>query len=585
MKLNYKLYSPFCLIAILFGAYSCDKHEQKISLRKALNPRDSTALSNSNQKAWEFMTAQTYDSAFNYFEKSRKLQLIANDSLGTGYSILYMAETQKSAGDYFGCEETATEALPFLENLHYKKENIELRTYQNSYLSKAYNLLGVCYKNLQNTQKAIEFYDRAKEIAIDSLAICILENNKANVYIEGGEYIKAYTILGNLIKSDVVLNDTTTKALVLNNLGNTANKLHKPEALGYLESSLNIRTLDKDMSGIVSSYIQFAEFYSQKNKKKAITYAKKADSLATRLKNTDKRIEALRILIALSSNKENYALKYIQINDSLQEARLKAKSEFASLKYESSTKEKVILQLKAKNAVSILQTQRDTNSKLLLRIAIASAFIISSFIIYILRQRHKKAKIIEAYNTENRISKQIHDEIANDVFNVMSFAESQDIANPEQNKLLHDLDVIYQKTRDISRENNTIDTRENFGNVLRAMLADYKTQKTNVIIISFESIAWNEIADHKKITVYRVLQELMVNMKKHSHADVVAIKFSYEHKKVTIHYKDNGKGLDSDKLLYKNGLKNAENRISAINGSLIFDTSTTGLKVICTFPA
>ena len=221
----------------------------------------------------------------------------------------------------------------------------------------------------------------------------------------------------------------------------------------------------------------------------------------------------------------------------------------------------------------------------MLKIAIACAFIISAFIIYILRQRHKKAKIIEVYNTENRISKQIHDELANDVFNVMSFAESQQTTNPGQTKLLYDLNLVYQKTRDISRENNTIDTGENFNNVLREMLADYKTQSTNVITINFDSIAWNEIADHKKITAYRVLQELMVNMKKHSQADVVAIRFSCEHKNVTIHYKDNGKGLGSDKLLYKNGLKNAENRISAINGSLIFDTSTTGLKVICTFPA
>lgn len=585
MKLSYKIYSLFFIIAILFGVHSCDKHEQKKLFRNALNVEDSIALSNSNKRAEELMRAQIYDSAFYYFNKSRKLQIIANDSLGVGYSILCMAETQKSAGDYFGCEETATEALPFLENLHYKKENIELRAYQNYYLSKAYNLLGVCYKNLPDVERAINLYNKAKSITKDPLAKCILENNKASVYIENGEYIKAYNILSNLITSDVVLNSSKDKSMVLNNLGNTANKLHKPEALGYLESSLNIRTLNKDLSGITSSYIQLAEFHSSKNKINAIAYAKKADSLATRLKNSDKRIEALRILIALSRNKENYALKYIQINDSLQEARLKTKSEFASIKYESATKEKEILQLKAKDAQNLLQAQKDASSKLLLKIAIVCALIISAFIIYILRQRHKKAKIREVYNTENRISKQIHDELANDVFNVMSFAESQNIANPGQNKLLHDLDVIYQKTRDISRENNTIDTGENFGNVLREMLADYKTSNTNVIIISFDSIAWNEIADHKKITAYRVLQELMVNMKKHSQADVVAIKFSCEHKKITIHYKDNGKGLGNDKLLYKNGLKNAENRISAINGSLIFDTSTTGLKVICTFPA
>lgn len=590
MKLNYKIYSPFFIIIILLSIFSCNKPKEKFTLRNPLNTKDSKQLSSCKRKAEDFFKKQVYDSAFVYFSKSRVLQALAKDSLGEGYSLLQMAEIQIAEKDNFGCEESATEALLLLENLHYKQqlsteENLLYLDSKSKYLTSAYNLLGRCYKNLSDFKRAIKLYNKAKSITKDSLNICIVENNKANVYIEGGEYIKAYNILRNLITSDVVSNSPKDESKVLNNLGNTANKLHKPEALGYLESSLNIRTLNKDLSGITSSYIHLAEFHSSKNKINAIAYAKKADSLATRLKNSDKRIEALRILIALSRNKENYALKYIQINDSLQEARLKTKSEFASIKYESATKEKEILQLKAKDAQNLLQAQKDANSKLLLKIAIVCALIISAFIIYILRQRHKKAKIREAYNTENRISKQIHDELANDVFNLMSFAESQNIANPGQNKLLHDLDVIYQKTRDISRENNTIDTGENFGNVLREMLADYKTSNTNVIIISFDSIAWNEIADHKKITAYRVLQELMVNMKKHSQADVVAIKFSCEHKKITIHYKDNGKGLGNDKLLYKNGLKNAENRISAINGSLIFDTSTTGLKVICTFPA
>ena len=123
-----------------------------------------------------------------------------------------------------------------------------------------------------------------------------------------------------------------------------------------------------------------------------------------------------------------------------------------------------------------------------------------------------------------------------------------------------------------------------WGKVLKDMLADYKTDNINVVVINFDSIAWNEIAGHKKITVYRVLQELMVNMKKHSQADVVAVKFGCENGKIAIRYTDNGTGMANVKLNYKNGLKNAENRISAIDGTLTFDTLTGGLKVNCFFP-
>lgn len=589
MKLNYKIYSPFYLITLLIVILSCNEQKQKVILHTALSTQESLLLSSYKQKAVEFMNTQAYDSAFKYFNKSRELYASVKDSLGEGYCLLHMADIQEISGDYSGCEETATEALPLLENLKYrnylsKQENLFYLKYKKEYLSKAYNLLGVCYKNLLNSERAIQFYNNAKNLTQDSLAHCILENNKATVYLQSKNYEKAYQVLIKLIKSPTVLNHTDTKAMVLNNLGAAAGALNNPDALSYLESSLRIRTSNNDLLGMASSYIQLGAFYSTKNKNKTLLYAQKGYDIATNLKNADKRLEALKILTSVSPGKAE-ALKYITISDSLDKSRIKAKSEFASLKYESKNAEAENLKLKTEQAKNMLQAQRDKTLRVLLGTAAILILIICAFIIYLQKLKHKKAKIIEVYNTESRISKKIHDELANDVFNVMSFAETQETQYPGQQKLIQELDVIYKKTRDISRENNTIDTGENFGSVLREMLADYKNENINVMVINFESIAWGEIAGHKKITVYRVLQELMVNMKKHSHADVVAIKFSRENKTITIQYSDNGIGLGNERLLYKNGLQNAENRISAIDGTLTFETSTNGLKVKCIFPA
>lgn len=75
------------------------------------------------------------------------------------------------------------------------------------------------------------------------------------------------------------------------------------------------------------------------------------------------------------------------------------------------------------------------------------------FILYYFREKHRKEKIRGIYNTETRISKVIHDELANDVYNVMGSMEA--IAPTET---MDKLEQIYSLTRNISRENSQITT-------------------------------------------------------------------------------------------------------------------------------
>jgi len=57
------------------------------------------------------------------------------------------------------------------------------------------------------------------------------------------------------------------------------------------------------------------------------------------------------------------------------------------------------------------------------------------------------------------------------------------------------------------------------------MLSEYQNQSLNVLIKDIDSIDWIKIDENKKLVTYRVLQELMVNMKKHSEATLAVIDF------------------------------------------------------------
>ena len=76
----------------------------------------------------------------------------------------------------------------------------------------------------------------------------------------------------------------------------------------------------------------------------------------------------------------------------------------------------------------------------------------------------------------------------------------------------------------------------------------------------------------------------MVNMKKHSSASLVLIKFESDQKSILIHYTDNGKGCDKTRMV-KNGILNMESRIQAAKGSIDFDTAPDkGFKVKIAMP-
>ena len=100
-----------------------------------------------------------------------------------------------------------------------------------------------------------------------------------------------------------------------------------------------------------------------------------------------------------------------------------------------------------------------------------------------------------------------------------------------------------------------------------------------------EAVNWSTIEKAKQITLYRVLQELLVNMKKHSNSSLVVLSFNIDENKLCLNYTDNGVGFPSDKIILKNGLQNVENRIHAIKGTVTFDIkSNKGFKVHITFP-
>jgi len=571
------LRSPFFYFIIALFLFSCEEKKSTDSKTKSIR-EEALALRN---KAIEKYDRQNFNTSFYLFNKSKALYETIKDSSNISYINIMIGKIQQTNGDYYGSKETITEALPYIKK------------YKKIYTATINNLLGIADKELSLYDDAIYYYKLAANEFTDPLDKKIPLQNIAAVYIQQKKYDKAISILDSLLQSfsDKKLKDKirpNDKSAVIDNLGFAYFK-NGIEDKGFhlMTEGLQIRIETNDTYGSIESYLHLADYYSKKDLKKSDENALLAYNISTKLNSIDERLEALQILVTNdnTSNTPKYTQKFFTLNDSIIKVRNKFKNKSAKIKYDAKKEKDENEKLRLEKAENQLSLQRAKYLRIVFVIVLFFLVILIAILIRYYKNKNKAIEFKSSYDTETRISKKIHDELANDVFQVIAFAESQPLSteNTKEN-LLQKLDDIYGRVRGISKENNKIETGKDFTKSIKEMLSAYNTVERNIIATNLESVNWEEIDDIKKITIGRVLQELMVNMKKHSKANLVVIKFESDQKSILINYTDNGIGCEKEKIS-KNGLQNMEHRIQTVKGIIEFETEPdNGFKARIAIP-
>ncbi|UKB83846.1 ATP-binding protein [Chryseobacterium sp. MEBOG06] len=549
----------FCLIIL-----SCSK--DKIPIGKH-------DLSNTfYDKAFDYRDRNQLNNAFLYFDKARDLFLQKNDSIGAGKCLINMAIIQEQFGDNFGSQETSLEAIKYFDeknpaNYYYIKSN--------------YNNLGITSYNLKESENALRFYNLAIKFSenSDEKKTCI--NNKGNAYRQMKDYKNALQTYSSILKNPP--QSKTLLARIITNQARTRwlqNSEYNP--IEEFNKGLRIRIQEHDLYGQISSHSHLADAYRKEEPKKALFHSEKMYALAKEIKNPDDEIEALQKLILLESPEKSKAFFkiYQERNDSLDTARKKAKNQFALIRYETE-----------KNKTKNLTLQKDINQKeyqitkqriLIFSISVGSLMLIISGIAWF--KRRKQRMLLESDNRlkeeQLKVSKKVHDVVANGIYQVMTKIENQ--ADFDKEEALDELEFVYEKSRDISYDK--IGEEKEFSKVISELIASFNNDTVKTFTAGNSPAIWEPISATVKDEVYQMIRELMVNMKKHSQASHVAVKFEKTNNMFDIQYKDNGIGISGD-LIYKNGLRNAASRIEAINGTITFDTKIEkGLKINLSFP-
>ncbi|MFV5689224.1 ATP-binding protein [Flavobacterium sp. ZT3R25] len=554
----------------LFFTQSCEKKNQKNYKKKT----DVTEINSFLAIGHKHYENEEFDSSYYYYNKAKFASELKKDTSRIIHSLSWLAQIQRNLGDYSGSESTSIEAFPLIENSKY------LYGETNIYMG-----LGNNFLNIFDNDNAIYYYKKAINSKTDEVIKADIKNNISIAYTEKGDYQKAIQTLLPLILKKEIIDNAKTFARINDNLGRTYEKSGSSKALFYLNKGLKIRTQIKDNWGLISSYYNLSEYYRTRNSTLSNKYALIGYKKATKLNAVDDRLQCLKSIIknTRGNKSKKYSLLYFKINDSINKVRLKSKNQFAKIKYDSSKEKDENIKLKAQKVLQ-LEQQQNRNFYLYLGIGIIilTSILISNFLI----ANNKREKIKASYTTEIRIAKKLHDELANDVYHTMAFAETQDLSTAQNKEiLLTNLDTIYSRTRNISKENSIVEVGPLFLPRIKEMMSSFNNNEVNILTNGIDTINWTSLEDNKKITVYRVLQELLVNMKKHSQSTLVVITFKKNDNKLKIYYTDNGIGAAFEEKKLKNGLHNVVNRIQALKGIIIFDTkSNRGFKVSFMLP-
>lgn len=525
-------------------------------------------------QAFAYLDAGKADSAFRYFDQARELFLANKDSLRVAACLIQMAITLTNQNDYFGAQETSLQANDYLDTENPK---------HHIYLSSNFNNLGRSTYLLKDFDRAISFYDSAIQFSDDSLNTRIFLNNKAKAYHDNKQYAEALKIYEHIIQENS--KNPREYARALTNISDT--RWHQNPAYNaapHLLTALHIREQENDKWGQNSSYAHLAAYYEQKRPDSALIFARKRYAIAGEIKSADDQIMGLQMLIKLSSPDSTkwYFDVYRRLSDSVQLARAAAKNQFALIRYEVEKNKAENLKLQQENAVRNLQINRQRTIT-----AMVSLFAIALIGggMYWYRKRKQRLEL-EAQNrikaSQLRTSKKVHDVVANGLYRVM--AEIENKSDIDREGILDRLEDMYEKSRDISYEAEDPPIQQiDYHQKVTDLLTSFATDSTKVLIAGNDSDVWADVSVEARYEIEHILQELMVNMKKHSRASHVAMRFERHNHQFSIHYSDNGIGLPPN-FQKGNGLINTGNRIKNLQGDFTFDTGENGLKIRMTFP-
>nr|WP_294935726.1 tetratricopeptide repeat-containing sensor histidine kinase [uncultured Flavobacterium sp.] len=590
-----------CYLKIADKYYSINKlqkslHTSRKVCKMGMEKNDSIVIAKSLYYMGDCYESTKKDSAFYYYLQAEKIYKRINDVENWGRMHFFKAYILFYEGSYTESEIELTKALVLLRGT---------KNYKLTYSS--YNLLANALEGQNNYSEALKYHqlalgevsklreDKNDEDETQNYELNTL-NNLGHLYIKTEKYEDAIPLLQEVIATK----DIKTKWLylystALNNLAyakmKTGDYRNLPE---MFYTSLQIREKLNSKAGIVSSKIRLGEFYLlRKDTAKAISLFNEGYTMSYEIKSHHDILYSLNLLAKIDTeNSRFYSAKYIKISDSIAKLERAIQNKYARISYETEK-----LETEKKNLVK-------RNITIAITFVLFILFLVVLLIISSLRAKNKEMlhaqqqqeaneeiykllmeqqeKILKAREEEkDRIAMELHDGIMNRIYGVrmnLGFFNSKcDEQSIEKRKdYIVELQNIEKEIRVISHDlkgDSFIRDRE-YADMCQFLLHNQEGVTNTVFDCHIDKdIPWESVSSTLKITIYRIIQEAILNVNKYADAEKCVVSISLFDDQIKLIIDDNGKGFDIQEARKGIGLKNIEQRVASEKGVLKIETA------------
>lgn len=195
------------------------------------------------------------------------------------------------------------------------------------------------------------------------------------------------------------------------------------------------------------------------------------------------------------------------------------------------------------------------------------------------RHTHEMTQsIINAHEAERKkLAEELHDNVNQLLGVVKLYVEHAKVDPPGRNEILQKsseyLDLVIKEIRQLSK---SLTPPTLTLNGLVASISDMisSIEQARNITIELDATGFDEslLSSSKQLMTYRIIQEQLNNVLKHSEADYVNIHLIQANGVVKLMINDNGIGFDSQQVKQGLGLNNIRNRLEVVHGNMLIES-------------
>ena len=514
---------------------------------------------------------------------------------------------------------------------------------------KYYNVIGSIYAYKKDYESSISEFNKAVKVFDknnDPYQAALIKNNIANIFFSLSDFENAYKYSKASYTYLKSVQDTIYLPSLTGVTAISAIELDKlEEGKKLINECLSLSEKYNNIAGLIIGRYANGEYFLAKNKfdsaikefiislelsnkfglkqysllnktglliahqnkgdyNVAVRYGKEALVETQQLKN-EVMLYALNKHLAWSyAGLENYEKAYNHINTAHQIYRETSNAETKKainnflIKYETEKKEKELIE----KDLLLVQDEVKLNKRKqwIIGLSVTIIFLFLMYFIYVKNQKIKLLNLkkqqeanqllalIEGEEKERkRVANELHDGIASSISGIKIQLEHENLHNKSQtlSKLIRQLSLLHEETRRISHNLMPISiTEQNLSSAIKNFCIENSTENLSINFFSAINQPLNLNQNIKNI-LYRVVQELVNNIQKHSKSKVCFIQMSLNDGYLSITVEDEGIGYDASLQTNSQGIKSIKQRIKQLNGTIKIESEISkGTLIIIQIP-